>query len=189
MRLPAGAIVVTIDETILRLFPPLRAAWAQTGSQARVPVSGRNDRRVLYGAINMRTAHRIVYIGHSSKQAEFHLFLRQLRRAYAGRLLCLLLDKHGSHTAPATLRLIAELRIRVLWLPTQAPELNAMDQLWRHLKQRVAANRQYATIDEEASSARDWILSLSPTAARRLAGLMSKDNWLSRFLQNFRGHT
>lgn len=189
MRLPAGAVVLTIDETILRLFPPLRAAWAKRGAQAHVPITGRNDRRVLYGAINVRTGHRIITIGRSTKQVEFHVFLQHLRHCYPGRILCLLLDKHGSHTAPATLRLAASLGIRLLWLPTQAPELNAMDQLWRHLKQWVAANRQYQTIDEEAQTARAWVLGSSLSVALRLAGLTSKDNWLRRFLQNFRGST
>src|SRR5947209_13386216 len=45
------------DATGLRLFPPLRAAWARMGEQAVVPVTGRNDRRVLLGAINVRTGH------------------------------------------------------------------------------------------------------------------------------------
>ena len=35
--------------------------------------------------------------------------------------------------------LAAALDIRFLWLPKQAPELNAMDQLWRELKRLIAA--------------------------------------------------
>ena len=189
MRLPSGAVILTIDETILRLFPPLRAAWAKRGTQAEVRISGQNARRVLYGAINVRTGHRIITIGRSMKQDEFHAFMLQLRRRYRGRVLCLLLDKHRSHSAPATLRLAAELRIRLLWLPTRSPELNAMDHLWRHLKHWIASNRQYTTIDQEAEVARAWVLALTATIALRLAGLKSKNNWLRRILQNFSGST
>jgi transposase len=189
MRLPADAVILAIDETILRLFPPLRAAWARQAEQAHVPLSGRNDRRVLYGAINIRTGHRIIEIRRSMKAPEFHAFLEHLRRCYRGRTLCLLIDKHGSHQAPATLRLAARLGIRLLWLPTQSPELNAMDHLWRELKQRIAANRQYESIEAEASTARDWTLALSRGAALRLAGLKSTNNWLRRVSQYFCGPT
>ena len=48
------------DETTLRLLPPLRAAWALRGQQATVPISGRNDQRVLFGALNVATGHRVI---------------------------------------------------------------------------------------------------------------------------------
>ena len=44
-----------------------------------------------------------------------------------------------------SLALAAELNIRLLWLPRQCSELNAMDHLWRHLKADLAANRQCVT--------------------------------------------
>lgn len=189
MRLPAGTVVLAIDETILRLFPPLRAAWAKRGTQARVEITGQNARRVLFGAINVRTGHRVISIGRSTRQEEFHAFLRHLAERYRGRRLCLLLDKHGSHTAPRTLRLATELGIRLLWLPKQVPALNPMDQLWRSLKHWNAANRQSATIDEGANAARAWVLALTAAAALRLAGLTSQNNWLRRLSQNFCGST
>jgi hypothetical protein len=53
-------VLLFIDATRLRLFPPLRSVWAQAGKQALVPVTGRKAKRVLFGAINVRTGHRIV---------------------------------------------------------------------------------------------------------------------------------
>jgi hypothetical protein len=53
--------VLVADWTLLRLFPPLRAAWAPVGTSGVVPVTGENAKRVLFGAINIRTArHRSV---------------------------------------------------------------------------------------------------------------------------------
>jgi transposase len=185
----ARPIVLMVDETLLRLFPPLRASWAKRGTQSHVEITGQNARRVLFGAINIRTGHRVIRITSSQKQSEFHEFLHQLRHAYCGRTLCLLLDAHGSHTASGTVGLARQLGIRLLWLPKQSPELNAMDHVWRHLKQRIAANRQYGSIDEEAEIAREWVLGLTATAALRIAGIKSKNYWLCRFSQNFRGRT
>ena len=80
-HLPAEAVVLFEDETILRLFPVLRRAWSLRGEQAEVPITGRNDKRVLFGTINLRTGHRIVLRQPNMRQASFHAFLRVLRRA------------------------------------------------------------------------------------------------------------
>jgi len=68
---------------------------------------------------------------------------------------------------------------------SQAPELNAMDQLWRELKRLVAANRQAETIDALAADAAAWTLGLSARAARTKAGLLSPRFWLADAMQDF----
>jgi hypothetical protein len=65
-----------------------------------------------------------------------------------------------------------------VWLPKQAPELNAMDQLWRELKTVIAANRQAPNVAALATMATLWVLMLSPTEARRKAGMLSPHFWL-----------
>ena len=163
----------------MRLFPPLRATWALQGTQAVVPVTGCNAKRVLFGAIDVRTAHRVVLVRNHAGQADAQAFLRTLRRRYrcAGRLW-LLADRASAHTAPQTQALAARLRIRFVWLPRQAPELNPMDHLWRELKRLIAANRQAASIDALAGDAAAWVVTLTPQQARCKAGIASKQFWL-----------
>ena len=87
----------------MRLFPPLRATWALKGTQAVVPITGRNAKRVLFGAIDLRSARRVVLIRSHAGQADAQAFLRALRRRYrrAG-WLWLLTDRASAHTAPQT---------------------------------------------------------------------------------------
>lgn len=59
-QMPDNAVLLFEDEIIVRLFPVLRRAWALRGEQAKVAISGRNARRVLFGTINPRTGHRIL---------------------------------------------------------------------------------------------------------------------------------
>jgi hypothetical protein len=170
----------------LRLFPPLRATWALKGTQAVVPITGRNAKRVLFGAIDLRTARRVVLVRTRAGQVDAQAFLRELRRRYQGAgWLWLLTDRASAHTAPQTQALATRLRIRFVWLPRQAPELSPMDQLWRDLKRLIAANRQAASIDALAAEAADWVLRLTPQQARRKAGMASKHFWLRQLLQNF----
>jgi hypothetical protein len=170
------------DETLLRQFPPLRAAWAPQGEQARVPITGQNARRVLFGALNPRTGHRVVLQRHTLRQGDFQAFLRLLRARYPGRPLFLLLDKAGCHTALRSLQLATRLDIHLLWLPKQWSELNAMDHLWRGLKQHIAANRQYPTVDAQAQDAEGWVLDLSRHLTLRKAGVLSRHFWLRSLL-------
>jgi transposase len=109
--------------------------------------------------------------------------LRELRRRYCtASTIWLLADRASAHTAARTQMLAAALGIRFLWLPKQAPELNAMDQLWRELKRLIAANRQAASADALASNAAGWVLGLTPRQARRKAGMASKHFWLKKLV-------
>jgi hypothetical protein len=170
--------VLFVDETLLRLFPPLRATWAYRGAQAVVRITGRNAKRVLFGALNPRTGHRIVLRRRTMRQADFHEFLRLLRQRYGRHPLALLLDRAPCHEAAKSQKVAAALTIDLLWLPKQCSELNAMDHLWKELKRVMAANRQFRTIDHGAEHAETWLLKLSRRETLRKAGVLSKNFWL-----------
>jgi transposase len=171
--------VLFTDWTLLRLFPPLRAAWAPAGTAGTVLITGENAKAVLFGAISLRTAHRVVVARPRATGADARAFLRELRWRYRGRdTIWLLADRASAHTDAQTQALAEQLNIRFVWLPKQAPELNGMDQLWRELKAVIAANRQAASIAALATMAMLWVLMLSPTEARRKAGMLSPHFWL-----------
>jgi len=171
--------VPAADGTILRLFPPLRQARGVRGERVCVPVTGRNDRRALCGAVNVRTGHRVLRRARSMRQGEVQAFLRELRPRYrAKRRVRLLPDRHGGHGSKATREPAASMRIELLFLPRQCPELNPVDHLWRHAKGVVSANRQYDDTDQHAAAAEDRFLWLSPQEAKRKAGMLSKNFWL-----------
>lgn len=174
-----------LDATICRWFPPLRAAWAARGQQAHVPITGRNAKRTLWGAIHVRTGHCVVGRSIRMRQQDFQTFLRELRRRYRGRPLWLLLDMAPCHMAVRSQALAARLGVVLLWLPKQCSELNGMDHLWRELKRLRAANRQYPTIDAEVDAAEAWVLGLTRTQALRKAGMLTRTFWLRHFRQNF----
>jgi hypothetical protein len=73
-------VLLFTDWTLLRLFPPLRAAWSRLGEPALVPVTGQNAKRVLFGAVKVHTGHRLVLCRQSAGGAEARAFLSELRR-------------------------------------------------------------------------------------------------------------
>ena len=166
------------DETILRLFPVLRKSWSQQGKQASVYISGRNAQLVLSCTIDIKTGKRLL-LQHKGMTAKgFQAMLQKVRRAYGSRPVYLLLDGGGLHRAKSSLALAEELNIRMLFLPKQAPELNAVDQIWKSVKAQVSANRQYENIHEHARAAETFVKSLSPKQTLLLAGVLSKNFWL-----------
>jgi hypothetical protein len=178
-------VLLVSDATILRWFPPLRAAWAPEGRQASVCITGENAKRTLWGALNPVTGHRVVTASRGCTQEAFMAFLRALRRAYPGREILLLLDRASCHTAQKSQALAQRLGIHLLWLPKQHPALSCMDQLWRSLKQHISANRQYPGIELHVDAAVLWVLSLTRTETLRKAGASAKGFWLRDLLENF----
>jgi transposase len=99
--------------------------------------------------------------------------------------LALVLDEDPSHIAQLSRRLAARLNIRLLWLPHRSPELNPMDHLWRSAKDKVSANLQYPSIEAHASRFIRYVRRLSPRAALRKAGVLSRRFWLRGALSKF----
>src|SRR5205085_3525574 len=91
--LPPGSAVLAQDETDLLLFPPLRAGWSKRGEVARVWLSGRNARRVIFGAMNLRTGTRLFVPRPKGRSGDFQAFLEEVQWHYRGWHVALLLDE------------------------------------------------------------------------------------------------
>jgi hypothetical protein len=120
------------------------------------------------------------------RAGDFQAFLGQIRRHYWGRHVALLLDEDPSHTAKGSLR--AAEGMTLLWLPKRSPELNPMDTLWGQAKDVIAANKQYATIDEQVGRFLGFLDGLTGIEALHTSGVLSADFWLrSTLSKKFRG--
>ena len=173
------------DETDLLLFAPLRAAWAKRGEPTPVLLSGKNARRVVFGAMDLRTGSRLFRACERQRSLDFQVLLEAVRKRYGTRPVVLLLDEDSSHTAQASVQRAQELDIGLLWLPKRAPELNPMDRLWGHAKDLVSANRQHKSIDEQVDWFIDFLQALSDQEVLTMTGVRSKTFWLKSALSNY----
>jgi hypothetical protein len=172
--------VLAEDETDLLLLPPLRAGWSLRGEPAEVHISGRNARRVIFGAMNLRTGTRLLLPQPKGRAGNFQAFLKEIRWHYRGWHVALLLDEDPSHTAKSSLR--AAEGMTLLWLPKRSPELNPMDTLWGQAKDVVAANEQYGTIEDQVDRFLAHLNGLSGQEALHTSGVLSDDFWLRKVL-------
>jgi hypothetical protein len=178
------SVVLAEDETDLLLFPPLRASWSPRGQPAEVVLSGRNAKRVIFGAMNLRTGSRLLLSRPKGRSEDFQAFLAMVRCAYRGWHVALLLDEDSCHSAQASRR-EAE-KMTLLWLPKRSPKLNPMDTLWGQAKDVVSANKQYASIEEQADRFLAYLGQMPNHQALHAAGVLSKNFWLRAALsKNF----
>ncbi len=177
-QLPEHSVVLAQDETDLLLFPPLRSGWAPRGAQAKVWLTGRNAKRVLFGAVNLRTGRMVLLCRLHQRSPDFCAFLHDVRRRYRGRHIALLLDEDPSHAAHASQRVAATLNISLLWLPKRCPELNPTEHIWRAVKKDVCANRQDASIDALVGRVVRYLRRLRQRSVLRKAGVLARRFWL-----------
>lgn len=177
--LAAGGEGWVADETALREFPPLRAGWGQRGRPVRVVISGRNTRRTILGALNVTTGE-LVRTARDRCRTDDVLAAVQALGAVRPEVPKLLIWDNAPPHMPHPVRDAArEAGITIAWLPYRSPELMPLEDLWRGLKQTVAANRCYASLDDLTARALAWLDGMTDADRRRRCGLnSSKFSWL-----------
>jgi transposase len=139
----------------------LRCAWAKRGQQQVVLISGRNGRRVLHGALNSQTGELVRVVRERSRTV----------RPEGSKLL--IWDNAPPHHPKRVLEAAAAAKIEIIWLPFPSPELNPCEDLWRLLQAMIAANRAYASLEEEAERAEAWLDGLTNEGRLQCCGLKS----------------
>jgi hypothetical protein len=166
------------DATIVTETPPLRACWSRAGAQAEVPITGNRSRRVLYGALSVRTGSACLDEAGRWDQRTFQEHLRHVRSVWRGWRVVLFVDRGSPHTARASRALAEALGIELRFLPTACPELNPLEGLWRYIKGAILADEPTPDLGAALERAADEILGMGPTDRLQVAGVTSGNVWL-----------
>ena len=177
--LAVGGEVWVADETALREFPPLRAGWSQRGKPATVLISGCNKRRTILGALHATTGELVRLVRERCRTADVQAIVELLALVRPNVPKLLIWDNAPLHMPLPVRQTVAEAGITIAFLPVRSPELMPLEELWRGLKQTVAANRCYASLAELAAHALAWLDDMSESERlRRCALRSSKYDWL-----------
>jgi transposase len=162
--------VLVEDETILKRFPPLRRMWQPVGEQRAVWVPEENDDFTLYGSLDLTSGHTYIEAFEKGRSDYTIEYLESLLEETAGKVL-LIWDQATWHTSgQVTEWLDGTDRIETYLLPVRSPEANPMEDLWRELKEQVAACLE-RSLDALLESCREYFEALSPEQSLRTAGL------------------
>jgi hypothetical protein len=179
-NLPKDYAKLFEDETDLLLFPPLRAGWFLRGKPAKVPISGENAKRTVFGTIDVETGQRCLVARPGACAPDFQVILQIVRQQYGDKRVAMILDGASRHSAHESERLAADLDIELIYLPARSTNINPMDRLWKWGKDKICANKQYLSIDYQADRFIEYLLGLSAQEALRKAGILSGRFWLFR---------
>ena len=127
--------------------------WARRGSRPRQPADQRYESAYLFGAIcPARGIGAALALPYADTEA-MQLHLDEIARTVAkGAHAVLLLDRAGWHTTGA---LTVPRNITMILLPSRAPELNPVENIWQHLRQNWLSNRVFDTYDDIIEAACD----------------------------------
>jgi transposase len=175
----ARTVLLMLDETIVTETPPLYSCYGHIGEQVRVPITGNRAKRVLHGAINVRSGDLALLITEEWTKETHQAFLTVVRSHWRGWNLVLFEDRASQHKS-ARAWAAGSLGIETRLLPKATPELNAMDHLWRHTKRETLGSRATLSIEQSAMFACQYLIDLRPRDRLRQAGILSGNFWLTR---------
>ncbi len=169
-RAGPDASVLVEDETTIKRFPPLRRQWQPVGEQRPVMVPASNDDFTLYGTLDLTSGSTHARAYEKGRSDYTIQYLESLLRATTGEVL-LVWDQAKWHTSKKVRKWLDKHdRIETHLLPVRSPDTNPMEDLWRELKEQVAACLE-RSLDRLLESAKQYLANLSGKQALCTAGL------------------
>ena len=162
--------VLVEDETWIKRFPPLRRQWQPVGEQRPVRVPEENDDVALYGTLDLTSGQTCIEAYEKGRSDYTIEYLESLLEEVEGKMI-LVWDQASWHTSGQVTEWLEETsRIETYLLPVRSPETNPMEDLWRELKEQVAAclERSFGALLE---SCHQYFDALSPKQTLRTAGV------------------
>jgi transposase len=185
--LPEGAVVLAEDETHINLLPWVRATWIAKGHRQQVMTPGKNRRRTIFGAVELRTGRFFYQVAHKAVSASFIAFCEQLLAAYpAAPQVAVVCDNVIIHRSKIVGRwLAAHPRVVVLHGARYSPHDNPVERIWGALKAWLA-NSPTLTIQGRVRQVHAYFRQRSPTQMLATAAPHTSP-WLPEgYVQNFR---
>jgi transposase len=166
--LPDGAAVLAEDETHVNLLPWVRATWIARGTRQEVMTPGKNRRRTIFGAVDLRTGRFLYQVTRKAVSASFTAFCEQLLAAYpTAPQVVVVCDNVIIHHSKIVQRWLAtHPRMVVLHGARYSPHDNPVERVWGALKAWLA-NTPTLTIQGRVRQVHAFFRARSPQSCWR----------------------
>ena len=164
------ATVLAEDESDMHLLAVLRAMWQRIGQQRRILTPGKNRKRGVFGAVNLRTGEWFYELTERKRGVEFIAFLATLLSAYPVGPIYVIVDNASIHTSKAVRKWLAtHARLQLVYLPTYSGhQLNPVEKVWHAVKGYITANRSFKSLAELDQAIRRYFAGFTNEDALRL---------------------
>jgi transposase len=153
----AGDIVLLFgDESEALTHPDLAHVWAKKGADLRIPAPGQAAQVAILGVLDWGRRELIVRTSRTKRSSDVVALLEKLDERFgpkpgvALKPVRLVLDNSPIPTSKRTRAALAQRAhwLTVEWLPKYAPDLNAIEALWRDLKRHHLAHQTFTGADD-----------------------------------------
>lgn len=160
-ELPDDEVAVYEDEVDIHLNPKIGADWMVPGQQKQVLTPGKNVKRYLAGALDVRTGELVWVEGERKNSLLFILLLWELVQRYPNaKAIHVILDNYSIHsTKQVEISLDTQegRRLRLHFLPPYCPDHNRIERVWRDLHANVTRNHKCDGIQHLMRGVRYWL--------------------------------
>jgi len=143
--LSKNEVAVYEDEVDIHLNPKIGLDWMGLGQQKEVLTPGKNQKRYLAGALDVRTG-LVHWVEGERKTSDLFLsLLDKLLVLYArAKAIHVILDNYRIHSSQIVGVALAghAVRIRLHFLPPYCPDHNKIERIWQDLHAGVTRNHQ-----------------------------------------------
>jgi transposase len=148
------------DEVDIHLNPKIGLDWMVQGQQKEVVTPGKNQKRYLAGALDVRSGVVTWVEGERKASALFIALLGQLRRLHPqAEVIHVVLDNYRIHDSKITQAALAGFggRIRLHFLPPYCPKHNRIERVWEDLHANVTRNHTCKDMDALMQEVREHL--------------------------------
>ena len=144
--LPRGHVAVYEDEVDVHLNPKIGLDWMGLGQQKEAMTPGKNQKRYLAGALEVRS-RRIVWVESERKTSALFLDLldKLLETFPQAKVIHVVLDNYRIHKSDIVQAALAGYlggRIELHFLPPYSPDHNRIERVWKDLHANVTRNHR-----------------------------------------------
>lgn len=137
--------------------PVIACAWIKRGQEQEIPSNTGRKRLNINGAINLDQLEPVVRYDDSINADSTIELLKQLeKRHMAAAYIYVICDNARYYRSKAVKAYLESSRIKLVFLPPYAPNLNLIERLWKFFKRKVLHNCYFESFGEFASACKEF---------------------------------
>ena len=150
-------VILFMDAVHPQHNPVLGYGWIKRGEDREVPSNTGRRRLNINGAVDLERLEPVVRYDDTIDAASTIALFDQLLLAYAyATCIYVICDNARYYRSKVVQEYLKNSRIKLVFLPAYAPNLNLIERLWKFFKKQVLYNRYYETFGDFRAACQDF---------------------------------
>lgn len=147
--LDPNTVILCEDEMILSTQTTTQKIWLPRGEYPKIDVATKRENRSLYGFLDIKTGKEYAFKALWQNMYITEKILKKIRKRFPRKKILIIWDQAGWHRGSVVKDYIAKTKgkIKTLFLPAGAPDLNPQEHVWKAGRSNVTHNNFIKNID------------------------------------------